>query len=446
VSPGSYTGAVRVQTTVKGVVISQSVPITLNKEGHWLYVSAQGAAFSSFPSRSVLTRTLQVTSSQNRTDVPWTATSDQSWMSVTASGLTGGSLILTANPAGLQADQEYIANLTISSSDGSILNTQSVRVGLWVGSTDPGDVTISGSFPNIAASPVEPYVYASDGGSHVFVYQVYSGSVVRTLTTSLAQTAEIAVSADGTQLFVSDATNLEVVAIDPTTGATIRHFPWGASNSGGVAYARPGAHPILLLGDGAIYNVSTGAKYQATLGAGWYGGSVSFAVDPSSKYLYAQDLGLSPSTLTQYALTYSALSADGLTVTPGPATSGGSNGQDICVSADGSKVYTANGAPYDFPAFNTNGLQPAQTLSGVPYPDNAECGWNGLFVGGAAAYYNATDVWVYRPDGTLVTTLSMHPAYLNNLLRDALVLSGDNTRIIGSSDVPSLDFHTVPSP
>lgn len=151
-------------------------------------------------------------------------------------------------------------------------------------------------------------------------------------------------------------------------------------------------------------------------------------MDSGSKYFFTQNLGLSPSTLTQYALVYSALTPDGLSVTLGPSTSGGSNGQDICVAADGSKVYTANGSPYVFQAFDSNALQPTQTLPGTAYPDNAECGWNGLFVVGADAYFNATDVWVY------------------NVLRGALVLSGDNTRIIGSSDVPSLDFHSIPSP
>lgn len=447
ISPGSYSGTVQIQATVKGVILTQSVPVTLNKEGHWLYVSSQGAAFSRFPSRSVLTRTLQISSSQNRTDVPWAATSDQSWLSVTASGVTGGALVLTANPGGLQADREYIANVSIASSNGSILNTQSVRVGLWVGSADPGDATVSGTFPYVVANPVEPYVYASDGAGNILVYQVYSGALVNTLATSLAQTTEMAISSDGTQLFVSDATNLEVVQIDPTSGATIRHFPWGSSYSRGIGYARPAAHPILVLGSSAVYNIGTGAKYQATVTPMFFESSYSFASDPSSKYLYTQDNGTSPSTLTQFTLSYSALLPDGLTVSAGPTASGGSNGQDICVSADGSKVYTANGAPYQFSAFSTSGLQPAQTLAAVPYPNTAKCGWNGEFVGGADATYNATDVWVYRPDGTLVITLNMNPTYYYaEILQGSLALSGDNTRIIGGSGVPSLDFHNLPPP
>ena len=36
-------------------------------------------------------------------DVPWQATSDAPWLSATANGLTGGDVVLTANPAGLAA-------------------------------------------------------------------------------------------------------------------------------------------------------------------------------------------------------------------------------------------------------------------------------------------------------------------------------------------------------
>jgi hypothetical protein len=167
-------------------------------------------------------------------------------------------------------------------------------------------------------------------------------------------------------------------------------------------------------------------------------------VDSAAHFLYTQDSGISPSTLTQYTLKYTALTADGLVVTAGPSASPGSNGESICASADGSRVYSANGAPYDFPAFSSSNLQQVQTLAAAPYPSEAVCAWNGLFVGGAQAYYNATDVWVYEPDGTLLTTLAMHTPTENNL--GDLVLSGDDTRVIGTSSDASLDFHSIPPP
>lgn len=448
VGAGSYTGTVQLQATVKGVVVTQTVPVTLNKEQDWLYVSADGVAFSQFPSRSVLMRTLQVTSSEGRTDIPWSAQSDQSWLSVTSSGVTGGSLTLTANPTGLVPNQEYIANVAISSSDGSIGNTQQVRVGLWVGSSDPGDVDLSGTFSGLVANPVEPEVYVTNGASDVLVYNVYTGALLRTLATSLAQTSQITISSDGTILFVSDATNLEVVSIDPMTGAAIRHYPWGNGTVSlpDLAYARPSGHPILLLGNGSIYDVSSGQKYQATFGQGAYALYFSLAVDGAAHYFYTQDKGLSPSTLTQYTLKYTALTADGLIVTQGPSTmNAGYNGQSLCASADGSRVYTADGAPYVFSAFSTSSnLQQTQTLQAAPYPGAAVCAWNGLFVGGADAYYNSVDVWVYEPDGVQLTTLNMHPATVHSL--SSLALSGDDTRVIGITGAPSLDMHSIPSP
>lgn len=445
VSPGSYTGSIQIQAVVKGMTVTQTVPVVLNKEGDWLYVSADGVAFSNFPSRTVLTRTLAVTSSQGLTNIPWSAKSDQSWLSVTSSGTTGGSLTLTANPVGLTPDQEYIAHVTISSSDSSILNTQQVRVGLWVGSTDPTDVSVPDSYAYLAANPVEPEVYASNGTSQILVYNVYTGALIRTLNTAIANAQQLLVSSDGTTLFVGDATNLEVVAISPTSGATIQTYPWNTGSLVGMAYARPSGQPILLLGNGTIFNVATGHEYQARFAGQEYSPILSIAVDGASQYFYTQDQGLSPSSLIQYELHYSALNPDGLAVTQGPTASGGSNGRDLCVAADGSQVYTANGAPYDFDAFSSNGLQQTQTLPGTPYPNNAACGWNGVFVGGADAYYSATDVWLYRRDGTQLATLAMHTGD-NDLLSATIVLSGDDTRIIGSTNAPSLDFHTIPAP
>lgn len=451
VAPGQYTGAVRIDATVRGEPFSRTVPVTFNKEGHWIQVSSLGAAFSSFPGRSVLTRTLEVRSSQGRTDVPWTAQSDQSWLTVTPSGLTGGTLTLTADPSGLASDQQYLANVYVASSDASVLNGENVRVGLWVGSADPQDVTINADIPNVAANPVEPYVYTNTAGSDITVYDVYSGAVVRTFASAVARAGHMAVSSDGAILFVNDDTNLRVVALDAATGAELRRYPWGSSSSGGIAYARPNAQPVLIIGAGSAFDVETGELYTQRIDAGWYYGTLSFAVDSFSRYVYTQNLGLSPSTLSQYAIAYTMLGADRFVVRAGPSNSGGSNGQDICVSGDGARVYTANGAPYVFPAFGTSTLQQVQELPGDNYPNNAVCGWNGLFFGGAAAYYDPVNVWVYRPDGTQVATLNMHPAYISNLLRDTLVLSGDNTRLMASTEAnsstaASFDIRSAPSP
>jgi hypothetical protein len=445
VAPGRYTGAVRLEAAIGGYRISRTVPVYFNKEGHWLHVSSLGAAFSSFPGRSVLTRTLQVRSSQGRTDVPWTAQSDQSWLTVTPSGLTGGGLTLTANPAGLQSDQPYLARVTVSSTDGSILNQQIVRVGLRIGTAAPQSVSLaSTTVTQVIANPVEPYVYTNAGGADITARDVYTGAVVRTFPGVVGTAGRMAVSSDGAILFVNDNAAYRTIALDAETGAELRRYSWGtATYPGAVAYARPNAQPIVITPGGA-FAVATGQRYADGTSPGWYGGNGTLTLDPAERNVYSHNFGSSPSTLSQLRIAYSALATAPLVVKYGGATNTGSNGQDVCVSEDGARVYTASGAPYTFSVFGTANLQQVQTLPANAYPNNAACGWNGLFFGGASP---GATVWIYRPDGTAVTTLTMGIG----LRTDSVVLSGDNTRVAASAEgsfsvPPSFHIRTAPGP
>jgi hypothetical protein len=71
-----------------------------------------------------------------------------------------------------------------------------------------------------------------------------------------------------------------------------------------------------------------------------------------------------------------------------------SNGQS-CFSTTGDRIYTASGAPYDFPATSVATSQVIQTLPGSNYPDAIQCVWNGLAIGGIDGYYQADDIFVY---------------------------------------------------
>ena len=113
VVPGTYQGQIQLQATTNGQVLTQNIPVTFNVETNRLIANATGVAFSSFPSRSVLTRSVTVSNSWEATGVNWQAQSDQGWLTVTASGTTGTPLVLTASPTGLTAGQ-YTAHVTIS--------------------------------------------------------------------------------------------------------------------------------------------------------------------------------------------------------------------------------------------------------------------------------------------------------------------------------------------
>jgi hypothetical protein len=449
VAPGRYNGSLRVAATVRGVVVARDIPVTFNEEGHWLHTSALGAAFSQFPARSVLTRTIEVSSSQGRSDVPWTAVSSAGWLGSTANGNTGASLVLTANPMGL-ANGQYYGTVTVSSPNADVLNTQVIRVGLRVGGSNPGTVRLGFTPTSVVANPVEPYVYASTGGTDVTVYDVYSAAVVHTFTNAAVTAGAMEVSHDGRTLYINDTTARLVRAVDAETGAPVRTFAWPANGdaSYGLGYARPKGHAIVIMGGNEFYDAATGALHTARHTAGWYAGLLSMAVDPFDTYLYAATRGLSPTSISRYALDYSALNTDGLAVTSfGEFYSSGSNGRDICLSSDGSRLYSANGAPYVFLQYDAHTLAALPDLPATNYPNNAACGWNGMFVGGVDAYYNSADTWAYRLDGSLISSFSLHGVVQPNSMSDqTLVLSGDNTRLIGGTSTPSFDFIAAPVP
>jgi hypothetical protein len=453
VAPGSHQGTVLVQFNVRGRTYSRSVPVVLNKEGHWLQASAHGAAFSSFPARSVLSRSVQITSTRGRTDVPWSATSDASWLTVTPSGTTGGTLVLTADPTGLPQDTTHIANVTIASSDPAIQNQESIRVALWASATDPQDLKISADVLHVVANPVEPWVYTNFGninGNSIRVYNVYTGALVDTWAPALTTPADMEISQDGRLLFVNDTGSHRIVALDARTGSTVQSYAYAEnSSSTGIAYMHVGGKPTLITGIGNLYDVASGVRKTGTINAGWYGGMLSFAVDPLHRYLFTQDMGISASTASQFSIKRTALNDDAVVVTFIRTASGGSNGQDLCVSSDGERVYTANGAPYGFYIFGASSFQSSGALAGEAYPNNTVCGWNGVFVGGSNSYYSMQDVWIYRADGSLVTALKMGDTTYTSMEPRSLALSGDNTRVmgyVGGVSVAWLVFKGIPAP
>jgi len=136
---GTYTGRVKIAATIGDLVLTGEVPVTFNIEANRIVVGASGVGFSSSPAGSVLTRKVTVFSTIGRTDVPWQATSDQTWLTVTPSGMTGGAITLAAQPSGLSTDTTHFATVTVNSPDASVENQQTIRVGLYVNSAAPSD-------------------------------------------------------------------------------------------------------------------------------------------------------------------------------------------------------------------------------------------------------------------------------------------------------------------
>lgn len=448
---GTYTGQLRISVNVKGVVLTEVRPVTFNTEASRLITTAAGVGLSQVPGRDVLTRSVQVLSNLDRTDIPWTATSNEPWLGATAAGVTGGAVVLTADPTGLAADTTHFATVTIISPDTRVENQQTIRVGLHIASTAPTTTATDADTSFLAASPVEPLVATHGGGSSIDLRNVYTGAIVRTLANVVAQAGGMAWSGDGLFLYVHDRINLRVVALSPATGAQTASYDASGQQPGdpsglAVAYLRPAGYPMLLTPGSRLFDLATGdERSQAGLRIASYAASLAISPDQS---LVAPDFG------SVKRLERSALNGGTLLVTDGAGfgTAQGRAGE-ACVSAAGDRIYSASGAPYDFPASSVATGQVVQRLPGNAYPNSIQCVWNGLVVGGIDGYYSSADVWVYYgPSGAELAQLSSSAATgYRSLIDRGLAVSADGTRLVSvarpnGQSTSQLYFQALPAP
>lgn len=393
-------------------------------------------ALSASPGRSVLTRDVVVYSSLGSTEIAWSAASDQAWLSVSPSGKTGGALKLTANPTALAVDKTHFATVKVTAK--SAENQETIRVGLHVlqGAPQNASIAVEGHF--LAASPVEPIVFVTNGGTDVLGFDVFSGAQVRTLPNVVANAGALTLSGDGRSLFVFDRNNLRAREVDATTGALVRSYPSPDSNGSGLLYLRPSAYPTLIVPSAAMYDAVSGAALPnasllsiASLMASADG---TLVVDESGT---VHRVGRSASEATVERL-FNA------------GTAQGRLGQ-ACLSADGTTVYTASGYPYNFPGVSFLTQQTVQVLPGSSYPSSVVCAWNNLIIGGIDGYYDATDIWVYDgPSGVELAKLSSAVATsYRTLVHRGLAVSGDGSRLISlsvdSNHVQRARFQSLPT-
>jgi hypothetical protein len=440
---GTHTGQLELRATVNGVAVTQTIPVTLRHEGNRLLVSDTGVAFSSFPSRQVLTRTLAVRNTRDEPAIPWQATSNAAWLAITLTGDTGDPLLLTADPAGL-GEGQYFAEVTVISPSAQIVNDERIRVGLTVRATDP--VSLIHPAPAVTgyltvANPVEPEVFLVNAASNLIeAYDVYSGTLRGTLPDTGGTPLALAMSADGLSLYVAEdfASGDRVLERDPATGAVRRTFVLGSEIPGfvyGLAYARPDAHPVLITAiQGEIFDAATGTPLTARADGGH-----TFDVSSDQRYVYTMNNGTSPATIYRYALRYSSLAPGNLTsvrLVEQNSTAelpSRENGHDVAVAASDAIVYAAAGSPYQFDILAPNSLLRVDFLQGAPspYPNNIETCWNGRIVGGIDNSGDPLgDIFVYASTGM---PLARVDSGNDALFARCLQFSGDCTRLVSAS-------------
>lgn len=445
--PGQTTGNLVLGTQVNGDRLEVSVPVSVRLDQHKLIPSEVGVALTQTPGWSRLSKTLAVRDNMNL-PTPWTASSDQPWLTVTPSGNAGQTLTITANPAGLSADVVRTATVTLRSTDATVAPPEKIRVGLWVGSGNPGSIVTlpRNVVDHFVIDPIRPLMYTTvDGNKDLVVYNLYTGKEVSRLNGVLGGVVSGlplgnpagAVTPDGSRLYLYNGPGVAVVVdLDPLT--RVGTVP--ASLDADSVVVRPNGKPMLL-GGGQVWDVSSGAFLGVGLPSNF---AWVFAQDLSTAY--GVQRSTSPGSVVRSALDHSL----GLSTPLSASTSSwlwdaGSNCPSLSLSPDGSTLAVACAAtlgstsnPNAFTRLRlSTGLAMAE-LPALQFPNNVQYAPDGRLVGAVGGVSQTTDFWVFNADSSLKTRLMLNGGSSANVVeKGTLRLSADGFLAVVSLTPPA---------
>ncbi len=299
-APGSPR-RVDVTTTVAAAV----APATLE-------LSQRGVALASVPGADRLTQQVTVSDSTGA-PTAWTASTSDPWLRVNTGGLSGGTLDVTADPAGL-ADGFHLGRVTLRSASASIADAVTLPVGLYkraaAGAATLASPLTEGGGPQrrtFAADGVRPYAYSALG-AEIAVHHFHTGERLALLARAGANFSDIVAADDGKGVWALDSARGEIVSLDPQTltlapgvaiGATLPPgFQWFYSR---MAFARASGRAVLVFSQGGpgsaaafteamVADPASGARLGRV--AGWGGNPQSVLAATRGKVLFSLDRGV----------------------------------------------------------------------------------------------------------------------------------------------------------
>lgn len=381
--------------------VPYTVTVNARRTVHRLLSDRQAVGLAAFPTAALsrLEAVVRVTDNLGRATA-WTATSDRAWLTATASGTTGSgsSLVLVADPASLPADTISYATVTLSSSDPTVVNQESIRVAVWKGATDPSSHTGGARrYTHTLTDRAAPLVYAHDG-STIDVVNAYTGAVLATLNPAAgAELGEMATSSDGTRLYTVNATSRAIEVFDLTSRTRLQ--PWaldeGYRPDMGIQFIRPNGVGVLISSTTAFL-ASNGQRIRTDLGLAVH----RLAASDDGSALYGVNSGISPLSAFKWAVDYVDANDLGLElVVKGELGDYDSHGFSpfLALSPDGGKLYVG-AARIDTGTFTSEAF--------LPYYDQGDLGNSIASIAAGRdgkLYANyGTEFDVFAPNGTLV--------------------------------------------
>ena len=435
ISEGENHFSIDVSANVEGHIVSESIDIQVLASRHALLVPDRGVALTQFATKSRLSAELDILDSYHLTDTAWTASSNMSWLTITPSGTTSDKLLIEANVEGLAHKTLHQAEIVVSASSDTILDSESIKVSLWIDDTDPELKTnLAGEYHNIAADPVKPYVYVSDSlkdSAEISVYNSHTLEYVAGLELGgTHRFGDMKVSEDGHWLY-SGIDNNSIAIFNLETFAL--HSVWKGNDDLADMFdlAELSGQPLIVAPGGNVYDAQSGKRLTIRGDGHWYAYSSWYTrdhyVDVSlfGNRFCAISFYLSPYTLNCYEINYNSYRDDVNVNHIGTAPHGtGSNASAVAVNSTGTIVYPASGSPYSFPVIEINSMNETDSLPADAYPNGITIGENDEVHGIVNAFYGPEDLWIYKADG--VERFSGYASGGNNsLISNALAVSGD---------------------
>ncbi len=442
-TPGSTSATVTMTARVNGDTVALPLTVNLNLDQRRLLPSQWGVGLAATPTGTALTRTLNIRDNFGGT-LAWTATSSVPWLIVTASGSTGGAstLTLSANPAALANGSLSTATVTVSTPTPGVRPAQ-VQVALWKNNAGLGATAkLGASYGQLVADAIRPYVYAHDGGTSIDVYHGYSTHKIATITNVGSALGQMAVSPDGSLLYVLDTATRTLALVDLATQARTGSWPLdnAVTSFTGLQVVRPNGIDIVLVGDGTAYAGGRRVLGEST-------GPTGTVIAATADGLRAFNVGGS-----RHALDYSAMAGGTMfaTLMSFVDVRSGGNPQDIAVSRDGSRVYGASGGGTDGGykcgvADGVTGTFIGALPGGDAYPNNVEVTSDGRPICGISGWYATYDFWVYTPAGALLQGYKV-AGYARALKPAQLVVLPDGLVVATLTDDPFLAFVPIGAP
>jgi hypothetical protein len=272
---GDYSGSIVIEEPQTHVTLT--VPVQLGVDDKRLVVRERGVALSLVGTQSRLTRTIAITDNGHG-GTAWSAASDQPWLQLgAASGSTNGSLALSADASGL-ADGLHYARVTITPSGGSsAANAVVVRVGVYVarGTTFSASASFRQRDPSprptvayetaFVADPIRPYFYDTEGDGQIDIHNAYTGATQGSITIPGAVLGAVAITPDGSTMYVADLlngkiypVNLDTLAVG--TGWTPTRMSQGTFE---MAYTEVNGLPVLVTSEYEVLDAQTGQSLAA---------------------------------------------------------------------------------------------------------------------------------------------------------------------------------------